>query len=289
MTMMMDIGIIGLGSMGSAMAKNLAAVGHRVRAWNRSGGVVEGVAMLDAPAEAFNADVTLTMLSDDAAIRSVILDTGLLAAARPGLVHIVSSTISVAFAHELVAVHERVGLDFVSAPVLGRPDVAAKGDLNILVGGATTAIERVRPILEAISARIWPIGDKAPSANAAKIACNMMIAMAIEAMAEAVVLTEANGLARDDFFELLLSTLFGSRSYQTYSANISAQTYDAGFKARLGLKDLRLAREAADAANRALPMLDAAHARMSETVDAGWGDLDWSAMARFTIENGNRS
>lgn len=242
--------------------------------------------MLGSPSEAFDADVVLTMLSDDAAIRSVILDADLLSAARPGLVHIVSSTISVAFARELVATHEKAGIGFVSAPVLGRPDVAARGELNVLAGGAPAAIDRVRPILEVIGGRIWPMGPEAPAANAAKIACNMMIAMAIEAMAEAVVLTEANGLPRDGFFELILGTLFGCRPYRTYSANISAGTYEPGFKAALGLKDLRLAKEAVGAAGRVLPMLDAAHARMGEAVDAGWSDLDWSAIAKFTIENG---
>lgn len=285
----MDIGLIGLGSMGSmgsAMAKNLVAAGHRVRAWNRSGGSVGGVTMLAAPSEAFDAEVVLTMLSDDAAIRNVILDANLLAAARPGLIHVVSSTISVAFARELVAAHDDAGIGFVSAPVLGRPDVAARGKLNVLVGGAPTAIDSVHPLLEVIGGRIWSMGPEAPAANAAKIACNMMIAMAIEAMAEAVVLTEANGLSRDSFFGLILGTLFGCRPYQTYSANISAETYEASFKAELGLKDLRLAREAATSASRVLPMLDAAHARMGEVVDAGWSDLDWSAVAKFTIENG---
>lgn len=282
----MDIGFIGLGSMGSAMAKNLVAAGHQVRAWNRSGGSVDGVSMLCAPSEAFDAEVVLTMLSDDASIRGVILDANLLAAARRGLIHIVSSTISVAFARELVAAHDNAGIGFISAPVLGRPDVAAQGNLNVLVGGAPTDVDRVHPLLEVIGRRIWPMGDEAPAANAAKLACNMMIAMAIEAMAEAVVLTETNGVSRDSFFELILGTLFGSRPYQTYSANISARAYEAGFKARLGLKDLRLAREAGASASRVLPMLDAVHARMGEAVDAGWGDLDWSAIAKVTIENG---
>jgi 3-hydroxyisobutyrate dehydrogenase-like beta-hydroxyacid dehydrogenase len=284
----MDVGFIGLGSMGSAMARNLVAAGHSVRAWNRSGATVEGVAMLATPSEAFGADAVVTMLSDDAAIRSVILDAGLLAAARPGLVHVVCSTISVAFARELVAAHDNAGVGFVSAPVLGRPDVAAQGALNVLVAGAPAAVEGVRPLLDAIGSRIWPLGEDASAANAAKIAVNMMIAMAIESMAEAVVLTEANGLPREKFFELILGTLFGSRPYQTYSANISAGTYEAGFKASLGLKDLRLAREAAGAAHRALPLLDAAFTRMGEAVDAGWGNLDWSAIAKFTIENGQR-
>ncbi len=165
----------------------------------------------------------------------------------------------------------------------GKVDVAAKGELNVLAGGDPSAIEAMRPLLDVIGGRIWDMGTEAPTANAAKIACNMMITMAIEAMAEAMVLTEANGLARDRFFELILGTLFGSRSYQVYSANIARGDYEPGFKAVLGLKDLRLAAEAAEQAGRSLPMLRAVHSRMSETVDAGMGERDWSAMAEFTI------
>jgi 3-hydroxyisobutyrate dehydrogenase-like beta-hydroxyacid dehydrogenase len=111
-----------------------------------------------------------------------------------------------------------------------------------------------------------------------------MITMAIEAMAEAVVLTEANGLPRERFFDVILNTLFGSRSYQIYSANISSANYEPGFKATLGLKDLGLATKAAEEARRVLPMLAAVHGRMTDTVAAGLGDCDWSAMAKYTIE-----
>lgn len=281
----MKIGFIGLGAMGTVMARNLVASGHDVFAWKRSGGQMEGVTMVDTSAALFDADAVITMLPDDAAIRSVVLDERLLQVAKPGLVHIVMSTISVAFAHELDAVHKAAGVDFVSAPVLGRPEVAAKGELNILAGGDAAAIAKVQMILDVLGKRIWDMGSEAPAANAAKIACNMMISMTIEALAEAVVLTEANGLQRTDFFDLILGTLFGGRSYQVYSAIIAEGNYDPGFRAKLGLKDLRLAREAAADAGRALPMLDAVHERMREAVDAGLGDRDWSAMAKFTIEN----
>jgi 3-hydroxyisobutyrate dehydrogenase-like beta-hydroxyacid dehydrogenase len=281
----MQIGIIGLGAMGRAMARNLARAGHDVKAWNRSGGTVEGVTMVGSPDEAFAGDAVFTMLSDDDAIRATLLSPGVLARAKPGLVHVVTSTISVAFAHELVDAHAAAGIGYVSAPVLGRPDVAAKGELNVLAGGAPDALAKVRPMLDVIGGRIWNMGDEAPTANAAKIACNMMITMAIEAMAEAVVLTEANGLPRDRFFDVILNTLFGSRSYQVYSANIANGHYEPGFKATLGLKDLRLAAEAAADAGRTLPMLAAVHGRMSETVAAGYGERDWSAMAKHTIES----
>ena len=284
----MEVGFIGLGAMGSAMARNLAQAGHKVRAWNRSGDPgVEGLEMASNPTEVFEADAVFTMLSDDPAIREVLLEPGVLARARHGLVHVVTSTISVAFAGELAAAHAAAGVGYVSAPVLGRPDVAAKGELNILAAGKREAVETVRPLLDVLSKKVWDMGEDPSRANAAKIAANMMITMAIEAMAEAVVLTEANGLPRAEFFQLILGTLFGSRAYESYSANIANETYEPGFKARLGLKDLRLATEAARDAGHRLPMLDAVRERLGEAVDAGLGDKDWSIMADYTLKNGN--
>jgi 3-hydroxyisobutyrate dehydrogenase-like beta-hydroxyacid dehydrogenase len=283
----MQVGFIGLGAMGSAMARNLARAGHAVRAWNRSGDPgIEGVGTASDPADAFGAEAVFTMLSDDAAIREVLLEPGVLGHARPGLVHVVTSTISVAFAGELAAAHAAAGVGYVSAPVLGRPDVAAKGELNILAAGRREAVETVRPLLDVLGRKVWDLGEDPPRANAAKVAANMMITMAIEAMAEAAVLTEANGLPRDVFFELILGTLFGGRAYEGYSANIVNGTYEPGFKARLGLKDLRLATQAAEAAGRRLPMLDAVRGRLGEAVEAGLGDKDWSIMADYTLRNG---
>ena len=113
----------------------------------------------------------------------------------------------------------------------------------------------------------------------------MMITMAIEALAEAAVLTEANGLPRAAFFELILGTLFSGRAYENYSTHIAEESYEPGFKATLGLKDLRLATEAAQDAGRRLPMLDAVRGRMGEAVDAGLGDRDWSIMADYTLKH----
>jgi len=283
----MDVGFIGLGAMGSAMASNIAKAGHTVRAWNRSQGEsIDGVSRLSSPQEAFDSDVIVTMLPDDAAIREVILDAGLLEKARQGAVHLVCSTISVAFAEELETRHADTTVLYVAAPVLGRPDVAAKGELNILAAGAADALKIAAPVLDAIGQKTWVLGSTPKQANAAKIAANMMITMAIEAMAEAVVLTESQGVGRDAFFEVMLNTLFGGRAYQTYSANIAKSAYDPGFKAKLGLKDLRLATEAAEMASRTLPMLAAVKGQMTKVVDAGQGDRDWSIMADYTLKNG---
>ena len=136
--------------MGREIARNLAAAGHAVKAWNRSAVELGGVRMVDTPALALQADVALTMLSDDAAIRAVLLETQALLQAPANLVHIVASTISVAFARELVQVHRAANIGYVAAPVLGRPDVAAQGKLNVLAAGAPAAVDTARPVLEVI-------------------------------------------------------------------------------------------------------------------------------------------
>lgn len=282
----MQIGFVGLGSMGSAMALNLVKAGHDVRAWNRTKitpSSVPGVTIVELAADAFKADAVFTMLSDDSAIREVILDAGLLATAQPGLIHIVTSTISVAFARELELLHNEAGLRYVSAPVLGRPNVAASGQLNILAAGKADVVAAIEPLLAPLSKKVWKLGENPVRANSAKLACNMMIAMAIEAMAEAVVLTESVGLDRTDFFELILGTLFAGRAYESYSAQIAQRSFEPGFKAKLALKDMRLATDASRETGRTLPMLEAVRQGLDRAVSAGHGDKDWSIMADMTV------
>lgn len=282
----MDIGFVGLGRMGLAMASNLGRAGHRIRAWNRSpvaaDAVVNGT-IVPTPGQAFDADVVFTMLSDDAAIREVVLDADLLAHARDGCVHVVAATISVAFAAELAALHATRGIGYVSAPVFGRPDVAEAAQLNIMAAGPADAIARVAPLFELIGRRLFVMGEDAPQANASKVAGNMMIAMALEAMAEAVAITEAHGVDRAAFLELMTQTLFGSRAYESYAPKIVSGDYEPGFRLVLGLKDLRLAGEAAEAFAKPLPMLAAVRGQMQAAADAGRADQDWSAVAEHLL------
>jgi 3-hydroxyisobutyrate dehydrogenase-like beta-hydroxyacid dehydrogenase len=280
----MDVGFVGLGAMGRAMAKNIAKAGHRVRAWNRSPETVEGLEMVGLVAEAFQSDAVFTMLADDPAIRDVVLKPGVLEGAKPGLVHAVAATISVSFAGELIARHAEAGVTYLSTPVFGRPDAAEAGELNVMAGGDAAAIARIQPLLDVIGRKTWVMGEDPRQANAAKIAGNMMITMAIEAMAEAMVLTGDNGVTKDAFFELIVGTLFGGRAYQTYGEKIVKGDYEPGFRAKLGLKDLGLAAAAANTAGKRLPMLEAVRGRMAAAVDAGLGDKDWSVMADYRFD-----
>lgn len=283
----MDVGFVGLGRMGSAMARNIAKAGHQVRAWNRSPAEeIEGVATAASPREAFQADAVLTMLSDDAAIRDVLLAPGILRDARPGLVHVVTATISVAFADELRARHADAGIGYVSAPVFGRPDIAEAAQLSIVAAGAADAVGKVRPLLDVIGKKVWVLGDDPKQANAAKIAGNMMIAAAIEAMAEAAALAQGVGLPPATFLDLMMQTQFGgSRAYENYGAKILNGDFEAGFRLRLGLKDLGLAAAAAEQSGQRFPLLDAVRARMGEAVDAGMGEKDWSVIADYALRH----
>ncbi len=281
----MKVGFIGLGAMGSAMASNLVAVGHAVTVWNRSEAAVEPLVSLGARAastadRAAQGEVLCSMLANDQAVREVFLDGGLLDAMDRGTVHVNHATISVALAQQLAGEHEKRGLQYVAAPVFGRPDMAAAATLNILVAGKPAAIDKVRPLLEAMGSRLWPLGEAAERANVAKIAGNFMLASAIESMAEATALTRAHGVSATDFLEVMTSTLFAAPAYQGYGKLIAEQRFKpAGFALPLGLKDIELALSAGSAARVPLPFAGVLRDGLLEALAAGDADMDWSALS----------
>ena len=146
------------------------------------------------------------MLSDDAAVRSVIVDSDVLSTARTGCVHAVMSTISPALVEELRNLHHRAGVGYVSATVFGIPAVAEMGELNILAAGDPEAVSTVQPLFEVLGRETWHLGSDPKRANIAKIAGNLMITLAIEAMGEATALAESYGLSAEDFLNVMTST-----------------------------------------------------------------------------------
>lgn len=282
----MKVGFIGLGAMGSAMASNLIKAGHEVTVWNRSPGPTAPLASLGAKVvksadRAAQGEVLFSMLANDHAVRGVFFDDGLLDAMDKGTVHVNHGTISVALAREMVEAHAARGLDYIAAPVFGRPDVAAAGKLNILAAGKPHVIERVRPLLDAMGSRIWPLGDAPERANVVKIAGNFMLGAAIESMAEASALTRAHGVSAADFLEVMTSTLFAAPAYQGYGKLIAESRYTpAGFALPLGYKDIGLALAAADAKRVPLPLAGLLRDSLLEALSAGDEDVDWSIMAQ---------
>jgi 3-hydroxyisobutyrate dehydrogenase-like beta-hydroxyacid dehydrogenase len=287
--MTMKVGVIGLGAMGSGLAESLLRAGHEVLVWNRSPSPLEplrakGAHAVDAPADAFAADAVVTMLANDEAVREVVLDGGLLRHADGGTVHVMSATISVALAKELEEVHAKERVALVCAPVLGRPDVAEKGELNVLAAGAPAALAKVQPVLEAIGRKTWILGEQPHKANVAKLGVNYMIAATIELLAEIFAFTEKSGLDPKVFFEMATNTLFAAPAFKTYGGLILERNFEpAKFKLELGLKDVRLALAAGEAAEVPLPFASVLRDNFLDAVAHGAADKDWAAMSEVSF------
>jgi 3-hydroxyisobutyrate dehydrogenase-like beta-hydroxyacid dehydrogenase len=295
---MMDVGFIGLGMMGSRIAANLVNAGHRLRVWNRSPEPVDALVRMGArraaeARDAFSGDVVFSMLADDDAVHAVI--DGLLDGAPKGLVHVNMSTISVALARDLGARHKARGLAYVAATVFGRPELAAEGKLNIVVAGDPSVIARIEPLFDVIGQHTWRIGVQPERANVVKLAGNMMLGAAVEAISEASAFGSRHDIDPADLLDVLTNGVFSSPAYKTYGALIAKRRYDpAGFRLSLLLKDVRLALAAADAAGVPMPLADVVHESLLEAVAQGDGQRDLAALAlvaqrRAALEETSRS
>jgi 3-hydroxyisobutyrate dehydrogenase-like beta-hydroxyacid dehydrogenase len=288
----MDVGFIGLGQMGQAMARNLLKAGHRVTVYNRTRDKAEvlasdGAKVAGNPAEAWRNPVVITMLAEDAAVEAVTFGKGSgLSTLGEGAVHISMSTISVALSDRLAEAHRDAHQVYVAAPVFGRPEAAAAAKLFIVAGGAQSAVAQCQPLFDAIGQRTFVVGDKPSSANLVKLSGNFLLATVIECLGEAFALIRKGGVDPHAYLEILTSTLFSAPAYKTYGGLIANEQYEpAGFKMSLGLKDLRLALAAADALAAPMPAASLVHDHFLAGVAQGEGDSDWSALARLSARN----
>lgn len=286
----MDIGFIGLGHMGQPMARQLLKAGHQLLVYNRTTRraeelVAEGARLARTVEEAAQAPVAITMLSDDAALEEVVLGPGRLLSAMPkGAIHLSMSTISPALSARLSAEHERAGQQYVAAPVFGRPEAAA-AKLNILAAGPAQSIQACRPLLEAMGQQVFELGEEAPHANALKLAGNFLLAAMIENLAEAFSMLRKTGVDPARSLDILTSTLFPAPVYKNYGAQILNRQFEPGFKLPLGLKDVRLVLQTAEAVQTPMPTASLLRDQFLSALARGYQDLDWSALARVVGEN----
>ena len=285
----MKIGFLGTGLMGTPMALRLLAAGHELRVWNRTEGrteplLREGAIAAGTPAEAeLGADAVITMLFDDAAHEEVLFGpNGLMDALEPGGLHIACSTISVALSDRLTAEHIRRGIDFVAAPVFGRPNVAEEGRLWIVAAGTDNAIARARPALEPMSRGISVIGREPRQANAVKLGGNFLISTMIQSLSEAFVFAESQDIVPAVFLEAVNSALFQSPFYAAYGNVMLHPPEHAGASISLGAKDTRMLREAAAARNTRLSLADNLAEIFEQAKQAGLADEDW-AVGQYRI------
>lgn len=284
---MAQLGFLGLGTMGRQMARRLVGAGHEVLVWNRSPGPVAelveagGVAAA-TPAAALAVPVSFSMLANDEAAEAVLTDDNL--AGEAGRLHVAMASLSPAAADRLAARHARHGLAYLAAPVLGRWNIAAEGNLNIIAAGAAADLERANPYFEVLGKRVWVVGDEPRIANVVKAAVNYDIIHAFQAIGESLALVEANGVDAGVFTELLASTLFPGPVYTGYGQMIAESRYTPpGFTMALGSKDLGLAEQIAADAGIVLPsapVLRRAYDAALASPDLA--DVDWSGVAEIT-------
>jgi 3-hydroxyisobutyrate dehydrogenase-like beta-hydroxyacid dehydrogenase len=285
------IAFLGLGNMGTPMAHNLMRAGHEVTVFNRT--AAKAAALVDAgarlartAAEALGgAEVAVTMLANDQALREALLDDASIDALPRGAIHMGCSTISVAFSKRLESEHARRGQGYVASPVLGRPNVAAEGKLLILAAGPGDELQRCRPLMEALSRKIFVMGEQPWQATVTKIAANFMAASVVETLGEAFALVRKSGIDPHAFLEAM-NPLFGSPIYSGYGQIIADRQFQPpGFRLILGLKDVNLALEAGQDAAVPLPLGNVIRDHLLSAIAHGRENADWSALTEEIARN----
>src|SRR2546430_43903 len=283
----MRVGFIGLGHMGAGMTATVLKAGHDVTVYNRTRTKVEalvaqGAKAAGSVADACSGDAVITMLANDDAVESVVFsDGGIIDSLLAAAIHISSSTISVALSERLEAAHAKAGQRFVAAPVFGRPDVAAAGQLFVVAAGAPDAVEAAAPLFDAIGKRTFVASETPKAANLVKLSGNFLLASVIESLGEAMALIGKAGIDRRQYLDILTSTLFDVPVYKIYGGLIADRQFEpAGFAAPLGHKDIRLTLAAAEELRGPLPLARLLHDRVPTLLAHGGGTPDSAAVRR---------
>jgi len=283
-----ELGFLGLGTMGTPMARNMARAGNTVSVWNRSpgkaGSVVEyGAREVESPMDALRMPVSCSALADDHAFAGTVLSPDSLAAMKPGSVHVNLATVSPEMASHAAESLAGIGVRYVASPVFGRAEVADAGNLTVLAAGDATAIDEVSPLLDAIGRRTWRIGEDPEQANILKVLGNYLIANALQSMAEATTIAEKVGGSPELLMDIMNDSLFPGVVYEGYGRMIARRSYEpTGFGLALGLKDVRLARAQAREADVTLPFGSVLEDVFVDALAHGQAHQDWSAITEAT-------
>jgi len=287
------IWFVGLGQMGQPMALNLLKAGVDLCVYDLNEERVAPLIALGA-SQAFRLQdvgepdgIVLTMVPDDAALLAVTEGAGgLVKRLGMGGIHLSLSTISPHVSEHLAQQYRHTGGYYLSATVLGRPDVAANAALSIFLSGAACAKRRVFPLLEVLGKRMYDLGEDVKAANVVKLGANFLILAALEAMGEAASFVEHAGVDRALFLRMMVeSPLFAGAVYEGYGKMIGRQDYsDARFPVPMGLKDARLVLQAAEYTGVPLPLAQLAHAHLLAAHARGRAREDWSVLAEFVRE-----
>jgi 3-hydroxyisobutyrate dehydrogenase-like beta-hydroxyacid dehydrogenase len=276
----LNIGIVGLGLMGTQIARKMLAAGHEVIVWNRTSDAMNDIIAAGAKrahdvAEALSADIIVSTLFDDDAIRRVLMTNDGLPKTTANSVHVCMSTVTVAFGRELQSFHLDHKLAYVAAPMMGRPDVVSKGGLNILAAGSASLLDQVEQPLACLG-KIWRVGLSPVDAQVAKLAANFMISGALEAMAEATALLQVHGVDAERFLSIMTETLFSAFIYKSYGPLVAGRLPPVASGLALPIKDNLSFLEAAKGTGIKTPLGEIIRANLAKALELGGDDDDWS-------------
>jgi 3-hydroxyisobutyrate dehydrogenase-like beta-hydroxyacid dehydrogenase len=276
----MNVGFLGLGKMGSAMAARLVQAGHALVVFNRTPKEFDPRARLATqPQEVLESDVIITMLADDAAVDAVWTGLELPASA----IHLNMATVSVGLARRFAGRQP----SYVAAPVFGRPAAAAKGELDIIAAGPAPALERCQPLFAVLGKQVFRVGSEPGQANAVKIARNFLLSTVVEGLGEALSLARACGVQADEFLKVITSTSLAAPAYKNYGKLMVERAYEpAQFSLELGLKDVELALATARLNGASLPSAELIRENLLRAIAAGDGHKDWAAVAEYVKGSG---
>ena len=289
----MKVGFIGLGAMGSGMARNLIKAGHNVTVYNRTRSRADelkpdGAIVADTAAQAASgAEAVFTMLADDHALEEITFGAGKLLESLPaGSVHLSASTISVQLSRRLTAAHRERGQHYLAVPVFGRPDAAAAAKLFVVAAGPQFQIERCQPLFSAIGQRTFVAGAEPPMANVVKLAGNFLITTIIEGLAESFALARKSEVDPGQMLEILTGSLFPAPIYKNYGAMVAHEKFEpVGFKLKLGAKDNRLVLSAAEEAGVPMPIASLVRDQFLAAMAQGMAEDDWAAVSKVVYKN----
>jgi len=284
----MNVGFIGLGRMGQGMAGRILGAGHSLTVFDVVAAAAKPLADKGARVAASIAElargseVVVSMLVHDAAVREVAFGPqGLCASLPKDAIHILMGTHGVAAVRELEARHREAGQTLVAAPVLGRPDLAASGQLGIVAGGPEAAVARVKSLLDVMGRRTFAAGPKPESATAIKLANNAVLGCAMVAMAEGFSLIKKYSVAPQVFQDVMTEGLFSAPAYKIYGQKMVDESFDqVGSPISVGLKDAKLIAEAGTIANVPMPSHNVYLDRLIGATAHGDGERDQAVLGR---------
>lgn len=280
----MDIGVVGLGKMGSALARRLLSQGASVVVWNRTRGpvdalIADGAAAAEDLSTMWQSVSTIcTFLADDAAVWEVLLGAGgLLSTGGQDRTLVDLSTISPGISASVADVARARGVRFVRAPVSGNPAVLAAGKLSLIVSGDKIDVEATRPVLDMIGPTVTYVGAE-EAARVVKLAVNVVLAGTVALLAEVLLLCEAWNIDRSVLLTVLEHSAIGSPFIGYKAAPLLARDYDATFTLAMALKDLGLAHDAATSVSVPMPVTDLVAKEVSDGCEEGLGGRDFMAL-----------